>query len=250
MILVFNKTDVKDAEFAHEWMTDFEAFQAALRSEEDAGTFEGGPGVGGGGGSGYMGSLLNSMSLMLEEFYRHLSVVGVSSMTGKGVPEFFEAVKEKAAEYERDYKPELERRQKERQEEKKGRREKELAQLMKDVNVKGSSSTASPGSKGKSAGGLRKAQLQKDKANRQGETLSDLEDEMEDDIPAEMVEPDEDEDYDNTEDAEDGGAGTATLTHRYKKALNDEGGGGGGGTGGLGDEASFAKYLSSQTGRS
>ena len=31
MILVFNKTDVQDAEFAKEWMTDFDAFQQALR---------------------------------------------------------------------------------------------------------------------------------------------------------------------------------------------------------------------------
>ena len=49
MILVFNKTDVQDAEFAKEWMTDFEAFQAALRSEEAISN------GGLGGGSGYMG---------------------------------------------------------------------------------------------------------------------------------------------------------------------------------------------------
>ena len=36
MILVFNKTDVKDASFAKEWMTDFEAFQDALRKDEEA----------------------------------------------------------------------------------------------------------------------------------------------------------------------------------------------------------------------
>ncbi|MCJ1356334.1 MAG: hypothetical protein MMC33_006329 [Icmadophila ericetorum] len=250
MILVFNKTDIKDAEFAHEWMTDFEAFQAALRSEEEAGSFGGTEGGQGGGGSGYMGSLLNSMSLMLEEFYRHLSVVGVSSMTGKGVAEFFEAVREKAAEYERDYKPELERRQKERQEEKKGRREKELAKLMKDVSVQGGSSSSARAK----VGGLRKAQLRRDKeeeeeeeeegGGRQGETLSDLEDEMEDGIPAEMVEPDEDEDEGEDDEDRDGkDERTMNLTHRYKKALNEGGGGGGGGGGGRGDEQSFANYL-------
>jgi GTPase SAR1 family protein len=78
MILVFNKTDVQNADFAKEWMTDFEAFQAALRKEEDDGE-----GSAVGGGSGYMGSLLNSMSLVLDEFYKHLSVVGVSAMTGE-----------------------------------------------------------------------------------------------------------------------------------------------------------------------
>jgi len=101
MILVFNKTDVRDAEFAKEWMTDFEAFQEALKMEEDNGSFGGfeGSAGGAGGGSGYMGSLLNSMSLMLEEFYRHLSVVGVSSMTGKGIDDFFRAVSQKAEEF-------------------------------------------------------------------------------------------------------------------------------------------------------
>ena len=140
MILVFNKTDVKDAEFAKEWMTDFEAFQAALREEEEAGSF-GGEGTGVGGGSGYMGSLLNSMSLMLEEFYSHLSVVGVSAMTGQGIPEFFEAVEEKTKEFERDYKPELERRRKLREEQKIANREKELGKLMKDMVVSGEPST-------------------------------------------------------------------------------------------------------------
>ncbi len=141
MILVFNKTDVKDAEFAKEWMTDFEAFQAALREEEESGSFGGVEGSGMGGGSGYMSSLLNSMSLVLEEFYNHLSVVGVSSMTGAGVNEFLEAVGEKAKEFDRDYKPELERRKKQREEEKIANREKELGKLMKDMAVSGEPST-------------------------------------------------------------------------------------------------------------
>lgn len=146
MILVFNKTDVKDAEFAKEWMTDFEAFQAALKEEEEAGSFGGVEGGGLGGGSGYMGSLLNSMSLMLEEFYSHLSVVGVSSMTGAGINEFFEAVGEKTKEFERDYKPELERRRKQREDEKKEHREKELGKLMGDMAVSGERSSKKPAS--------------------------------------------------------------------------------------------------------
>ncbi|KAH8697561.1 ATP binding protein [Talaromyces proteolyticus] len=136
MILVFNKTDVQDAEFAKEWMSDFDAFQNALRQEEDAGAFGGEGGAGGfGAGSGYMGSLLNSMSLMLEEFYRHLSVVGVSSMTGDGIGEFFQAVEEKRQEFERDYRPELERKKQARAEEASQRREVELGKLMKDMAV-------------------------------------------------------------------------------------------------------------------
>ncbi|KAK7748696.1 hypothetical protein SLS53_000718 [Cytospora paraplurivora] len=140
MILVFNKTDVKDAAFAKEWMTDFEAFQAALAEDENSNAFGGTEG-GVGGGSGYMGSLLNSMSLMLEEFYAHLSVVGVSSMTGAGIDDFFEAVAEKAEEFNRDYQPELERKRKERDDAKRAAREKELDKMMKGMSMSGLATT-------------------------------------------------------------------------------------------------------------
>lgn len=188
MILVFNKTDVKDAEFAKEWMTDFEAFQAALREEEETGSFGGieGQASGMGGGSGYMGSLLNSMSLMLEEFYAHLSVVGVSSMTGDGIDEFFEAVDEKAKEFNRDYKPELERRRKQRDTEKLENREKELGKLMKDMAVSGG-----PSSSKKPAPDM--------------DTLSDIED-------------DADSDEDMMPRSEVG------LSSRYKEALDESAG--------------------------
>jgi GTPase SAR1 family protein len=56
-VLVFNKTDVVSHEFAIEWMTDFEAFQAAVREDTT-----------------YMGTLVNSMCLVLEEFYNALKV--------------------------------------------------------------------------------------------------------------------------------------------------------------------------------
>ncbi|KIW52339.1 hypothetical protein PV05_07981 [Exophiala xenobiotica] len=131
MILVFNKTDVQDAEFAREWMTDFEKFQEALHEEENKGVF-GGEGFG---GSGYMGSLLNSMSMMLEEFYSHLSMVAVSSMTGDGIDDFFAAVEEKRKEFERDYRPELDKRRKEREAESATKREQELTKVMRDMNV-------------------------------------------------------------------------------------------------------------------
>ncbi|EMD00895.1 hypothetical protein BAUCODRAFT_43783, partial [Baudoinia panamericana UAMH 10762] len=125
MILVFNKTDVKSEEEAVEWMRDFEAFQDALRKEEEEERE----------GSGYMGSLLNSMSLVLEEFYNALSVVGVSSVTGDGVDAFFDAVEEKRVEFERDYKPELERRRADAEKQKTEIREKEVSRMMKDMAV-------------------------------------------------------------------------------------------------------------------
>ena len=57
-IIVFNKTDVQDEEFAKTWMTDFEKFQEALHKRKDS----------------YMNSLMSSMCLVLDEFYQHIKV--------------------------------------------------------------------------------------------------------------------------------------------------------------------------------
>lgn len=184
MVLVFNKTDVQDADFAKEWMTDFEAFQAALHEEEEKGAF-GGEGFGG--GSGYMSSLLNSMSLMLEEFYKHLSFCAVSSMTGEGIDEFFEAVEEKRGEFEKDYRPELERKRAEREKLRREKKEIELEKVMRDMNMSEAS--------GKYEGLV-----------------------GEDDVP-EDDDADPDNFPDELEDDEEG------LSARYKKALEESGGG-------------------------
>lgn len=229
MILVFNKTDVKDADFAREWMTDFEAFQAALKREEEIGSFggvEGGNG-GVGGGSGYTGSLLNSMSLVLEEFYRHLSVVGVSSMTGKGIPEFFEAVGNKADEFRRDYLPELEKRRKARQSEKQKRRDEELGKLMKDMNVAEKSRKYAD----EAGNSLEAKRLDVD-------TISDGDDSLGSDIEASMVEPDEENISEN--DREERQSAHGKLSRRYQDVLSGEGGST---KGQSSNEHSFTRYL-------
>jgi GTPase SAR1 family protein len=142
MILVLNKADVKDPSFAKEWMTDFEAFQAALRSEEESGVpggmQEGEEEVnlpGQGQQSGYLNSLLHSMSLVLDEFYKHLSVVGTSAVTGEGIDEFFVAVQEKGEEFEREYRPEMEKRRARREKQKAQLKEKEMGRMMEDMAV-------------------------------------------------------------------------------------------------------------------
>ena len=204
MILVFNKTDVKPETEAVEWMRDFESFQAALREEEEK-QHE---------GSGYMGSLLNSMSLVLEEFYNALSVVGVSSMTGQGVEAFFEAVEEKREEFGRDYRPELERRRAEAERVKHEVREREVGRLMRDMNVS---------SKAKGTG--------KYKRREEPETVSEAEemDEEDDDEVVEeseldgLVDPDEEEgDEEDVKETFDDG-----LKARYQQALKDSGSGSG-----------------------
>lgn len=129
MILVFNKTDVCKADFAKEWMSDFEAFQRALRDDQE---LNGNSGL----GSGYMGSLVNSMSLMLEEFYSQLDMVGVSSFTGEGFDEFLDIVNNgKIQEYDEYYKAERERVLKLKEEKEKQRKEKSLDGLMKDLGI-------------------------------------------------------------------------------------------------------------------
>lgn len=64
-ILVFNKTDAQSHEFALEWMQDFEVFQEALQKRDREGR-DGEP--------SYMNGLMNSMSLVLDEFYKNLRV--------------------------------------------------------------------------------------------------------------------------------------------------------------------------------
>lgn len=128
MIIVFNKTDVRSADFAKEWMTDFEAFQEALNhnvelSEE---TSE---------GSGYMASLVNSMSLVLEEFYSTMDVVSCSAYTGAGFDDFLAAVDSKVDEYNEEYVKERERIVAEREKEEKHRKERNLNHMMEDMGI-------------------------------------------------------------------------------------------------------------------
>lgn len=125
MIVVFNKTDVQLADFAKEWMTDFEAFQQALVDDRDKNGHD----------SGYMMSLINSMSLMLEEFYCQLDVVGVSSYTGAGFDDFLKAVDNKVDEYNTYYKAERERILKKKEDDEKKRQAKNLNKLMKDMDI-------------------------------------------------------------------------------------------------------------------
>ena len=65
-IVVFNKIDAQPHDFALNWMQDFETFQEALATHRSSTDDEGAP--------TYMNSLMNSMSLVLDEFYKHLKV--------------------------------------------------------------------------------------------------------------------------------------------------------------------------------
>nr|SVE77032.1 EOG090X072H [Daphnia lumholtzi]SVE78261.1 EOG090X072H [Daphnia lumholtzi] len=91
-IVVMNKIDVVKHDYALEWMTDFDAFELALSSD-----------------SSYNANLSRSLSLTLDEFYKDLTTVGFSAVTGEGFDEFLAAVDAAVVEYETDYCPEHDR---------------------------------------------------------------------------------------------------------------------------------------------
>lgn len=186
MIIVFNKVDVEPCDERIEWMRDFEAFQVALRKEEEENHNN---------GSGYMNSLMNSMSLVLEEFYNHLDVVGVSSLTGEGFDEYLECLERKRAEYWTDYRPELEAMKAQRDANKESAKKEQLQKLMSDMTTEPSGSTK----RASSASSKGKLKLTEDDSEDEpAETVSDAEAaDYSDD--GEIVDPDEEENFESVE---------------------------------------------------
>ena len=73
--VVLNKSDIVDASYCQEWMTDFESYQEALNEDET-----------------YSGNLSRSLSLLLDEFYEDLTAIPFSSLYGTGLDELYKTL--------------------------------------------------------------------------------------------------------------------------------------------------------------
>jgi translation initiation factor IF-2 len=105
LVIAFNKTDVVSHEFCMEWMRDYDAFQDAIENSRNDNE------------GGFYDSLTRSLSLVLDEFYSQFlkNAVGVSAVTGDGIPEFWNVVEEAASVDFGDYVEDLKHRIQEQQ---------------------------------------------------------------------------------------------------------------------------------------
>jgi hypothetical protein len=79
-----------------------------------------------------MGTLAQSMALMLEEFYASLTAVGVSALSGEGMEPFFAAVDKARTEYESGYALELAKQKEQRKLDEEERQRKSREALVQD----------------------------------------------------------------------------------------------------------------------
>src|SRR5699024_8529550 len=92
MIVALNKSDVIDPKFAIEWMQNSEIFEAAINKDPT-----------------YMACLNQSLTSALDIFYQDLPVVPISAKTGEGFDGLIAAIHTAANDYEENYRPEIER---------------------------------------------------------------------------------------------------------------------------------------------
>ncbi|KXZ48171.1 hypothetical protein GPECTOR_30g267 [Gonium pectorale] len=120
MLLLFNKVDVARHEFALDWMSDFDAYTAALEAD-----------------SSYAATLSRSLALVLDSFY--------ANMRSK--------VAECATEYEQFYLPELERARKDKAAREEARQRKEMERLRTDMEAASLRAAGAGAGAGQAAGG-------------------------------------------------------------------------------------------------
>jgi len=118
IIISFTKIDIISHAYAVEWMTNFESFEEALKTNTT-----------------YMGNLTQSLGFLLEEFYNNFPCVGVSSVTGEGVDDLFTAIRKAAMEYETGFKLEMDKIREERKNKEETRQKENMDRLKMDLGV-------------------------------------------------------------------------------------------------------------------
>ena len=76
-LIVFNKIDVQNHEFALEWMKNSDSFEKSINNDKMK-------------KQTYMTSLTKSLSQVLDVFYKNINTVGVSAVTGQGMKNLFQ----------------------------------------------------------------------------------------------------------------------------------------------------------------
>ncbi|KAK9009468.1 hypothetical protein V6N11_036000 [Hibiscus sabdariffa] len=199
LVLAFNKIDVAQHEFALEWMEDFEAFQAAIKSDTT-----------------YTSTLTESLSLSLDEFYRNLRSVGVSAISGAGMNEFFKTIEASAEEFMENYKADLDKRRAEKQRLEEECRKESMDKLRKDMeHSRGETVVLSTGLRNNDE--RRKSMMDPEEVESEEED-DDFERFSEED--EDLIDEDEDEEIASIQIGEHGG-GCMRISFLYKLSLLD-----------------------------
>ena len=85
LLIAFNKLDIAKDNKVIEWMQDYQSLQEALKKKDD-----------------YMSTFSSSLALLLEEFYKTIKYVSVSSKTGEGFDELLMKCDEIRKKYEEE----------------------------------------------------------------------------------------------------------------------------------------------------